>query len=93
MTYEIKCHKNGLVLKAVDENLGVVYEESADDEFQAFANFLRLLTDHYGPQDHGRYSEQRIYVRVEPGDKWEPPKGKHKDYFCSKCGKYIRDDK
>lgn len=33
---------------------------------------LRHLLDHYGPST-SRYSPKRIYVLVEPGDKYEPP--------------------
>ena len=91
MKFEIKKHKNGYLIKAEDEEEGVVYEENEADEFTAFANFLRTLTDFYGPQEDGRYSEKRIYVRIEPGDKWDAPEGKENEYFCEKCGKYIKE--
>jgi hypothetical protein len=37
--------------------------ETGDGEIEAFADFLRLLDEHYGP------SPKRIYISVEPGDK------------------------
>jgi len=65
---------NGLILEiryrddSDDEN-EVVYQEM-EDEVEAFAEFLRFLTDEYGPPT-SRYSPKRIHVIVEPGDKYE----------------------
>lgn len=50
----------------------IVYQEQKDAEIEAFADFLRTIVDHYGPQT-SRYSAKRIFVRIEPGDKYEPP--------------------
>lgn len=55
---------------------GVTDDENS--EHQAFASFLRYLTDQYGPSD-GRHSDERIYIIVGPGDK-------HPDYKCPYCG-------
>ncbi|MBN1868952.1 MAG: hypothetical protein JW847_00015 [Candidatus Omnitrophica bacterium] len=70
--------ENGYVLKVVDQdgNAGepkeIVYQEKYEDEVECFADFLRYLDEHYGPST-SRYSEKRIYIRVEPGDKCESP--------------------
>ena len=49
-----------------------VYVFNGDDgeqsEVEAFAHLLRVIDNIYGPST-GRYSEHRIYIRVEPGDK------------------------
>ena len=76
MKSEIRRVKNGLVLKVADQEDGslgdeVVYQEKYDDEVECFADFLRFLDDEYGPST-SRYSEKRIYVSVEPGDKFGP---------------------
>lgn len=77
MKFEIRHARNGTVLRveqdypdAVPEE--VVYQERDGDEVEAFADFLRYLVDQYGPTT-SRYSPKRIYVSVEPGDKFEPP--------------------
>jgi len=66
MIFEMRGAKNGYILKAswTAEKTGdaeeVVFQEKYDDE--------------YGPST-SRYSPKRTYVRVEPGDKYENPKG------------------
>lgn len=73
--------KNGHILKVcyTAEETGdaeeVVFQEKydEDDELECFADFLRVLNDQYGPST-GRYSPKRIYIRVEPGDKYENSK-------------------
>jgi hypothetical protein len=76
MKFEIRRVQNGAVLRVEPDDPQaeaeeVVYQESTVDELEAFADFLRYLVDHYGPHT-SRYSPKRIYVRTEPGDKFEP---------------------
>lgn len=76
MRFEIRNARNGTILRVEDAGVDgaeeVVYQETEADEIEAFANFLRFLVDHYGPTT-SRYSPKRIWVIVEPGDKYEPP--------------------
>ena len=77
MRFEIRHAQNGTVLRVEQdypdaEPEEVVYQERDGDEIEAFADFLRYLVEHYGPNT-SRYSPKRIYVSVEPGDKFEPP--------------------
>lgn len=77
MKFEIRRVQNGAVLRVEPgypdaETEEVVYQETETDELEAFADFLRYLVDHYGPHT-SRYSPKRIYIRIEPGDKFEPP--------------------
>ena len=77
MNFEVRSARNGVILRIVgdseeDGDEEVVYQETETDEIEAFAEFLRHLLDHYGPTT-SRYSPKRIYVVVEPGDKYEPP--------------------
>ncbi len=74
---EIRRLRNGAVLRVEPEQPGdeaeeYVYQETDSAEIEAFADFLRLLLDHYGPTT-SRYSPKRIHIVVEPGDKYEPP--------------------
>lgn len=90
MKFNIKRHKNGLVICLKDEAEGIVYSEKNEDEIEGWAQFLRELTDSYGPQDHGRYSEKRLHITIQPGDKWEPEKEEDQDkLFCIHCGSWI----
>jgi hypothetical protein len=83
MKFEIRRVQNGAVLR-VEPNCPdaepeeVVYQETETDEIEAFAEFLRYLVDHYGPST-SRYSAKRIYIRVEPGDKYEPARRERND--------------
>lgn len=73
MKFEIKRAKNGILLSVHftdGEFEELVYQEVEENEVEAFANFLRVLDEHYGPST-SRYSPKRIYVRMEPGDKFE----------------------
>lgn len=80
MKFEIKRVTNGLILTAEygsdlpEENITLVYQEPSisleENEAEAFADFLRLINDNFGPMT-SRYSKARIYVTVEPGDKYE----------------------
>lgn len=77
MRFEIRRVQNGAVLRVeLDypdaEAQEVVYQEIEQDEVEAFADFLHYLVEHYGPQT-SRYSPKRIYIRVEPGDKFVAP--------------------
>lgn len=76
MKMEIRHVRNGAVLRVEPEQPGdeveeFVYQESESADIDAFADFLQLLLDHYGPTT-SRYSPKRILVIVEPGDKYEP---------------------
>lgn len=80
MKIEIRNVANGVVLQIEPEQPGdeaqeIVYQAHDHAEVEAFAEFLRYLVDHYGPHT-SRYSPKRIYVRVEPVDKFEPPVNK-----------------
>lgn len=92
MKFEVTRHKNGYLIKAEDEEEGIVYEEIEDDEVKGWVHFLRVLTDEYGPDENrSRYSPNRIYIEIRPGDKWEPPEGsKNSDYWCEKCDHWIK---
>jgi len=77
MKFEIRRVQNGAVLRVEAdypdaETEEIVYQEMEADEIEAFAEFLRCLVEHYGPQT-SRYSPKRIYISVEPGDKYEAP--------------------
>jgi hypothetical protein len=76
MKFEIRRVQNGAVLRvetnSEDSGEEIVYQEQEDDEIEAFADFLRHLVDHYGPTT-SRYSRKRISIRVDPGDKHDPP--------------------
>ncbi len=77
MKFEIRRVQNGAVLRVEPDHPDaqteeVAFQENETDEVEAFADFLRHLVDHYGPQT-SRYSPKRIYVSVEPGDKYEAP--------------------
>lgn len=68
----IRQAKNGLILEVKQgesPSEEVVSQERYGDEIECFADFLRLLNEELGPPT-SRYSEKRIYVRVEPGDKF-----------------------
>ena len=82
MKFEIKSATNGLILKCMDDDNEYVVQQECEDEHEAFADFLRTLTDAYGPID-GRYEAKRIHVIIRPGDK-------HPDYNgCPECGEHT----
>jgi hypothetical protein len=68
--------ENGLILKIdhpnfdVDEPSEMVYQEEYENEVECFADFLREIEEEFGPST-SRHSPKRIYIRVEPGDKFE----------------------
>lgn len=73
MKFEIRSTKNGALLRVEHDNHEgeteeICYQEIDGGEIEAFADFLRLLDEHYGPST-SRYSPKRIYISVEPGDK------------------------
>lgn len=73
MKFEIRRVKNGAVLRVEydypeGEFEEIAYQKTGDGEIEAFADFLRLLNENYGPST-SRYSRKRIYINVEPGDK------------------------
>ena len=79
MKIEIRNALNGVVLRidreSMEEHPEEIVYQAADDpdaEVEAFADFLRFLLKEYGPAS-SRYSAKRIYVIVEPGDKYESP--------------------
>ena len=68
MEFKLQRAKNGIILEMEDEK--VVFQDTEQNEHEMFADFLRYLSDNYGPSD-SRYSPARIYIRVAPGDKHE----------------------
>lgn len=73
MIFEIRKARNGYVLKVSgreDAPEEIVCREKYDDEVECFADFLRYLDEEYGPST-SRYSQKRITINVEPGDKFE----------------------
>jgi len=46
------------------------HTESDQSEVEAFRDLLWQVNNIYGPST-SRYSEHRIYIRIEPGDKHE----------------------
>jgi hypothetical protein len=77
MIFDIKYAKNGYVLNISDPgdpelNEIMVFEESDTSEVQAFASCLHAILDSIGPST-SRYSKERIYIDIRPGDK-------HDDY-------------
>lgn len=73
ITCTIRNAANGCILTIKDEENGdaeILYQEQDGNEIECFAEFLRYICDHYGPST-SRYSEKRIYITVEPGDKYE----------------------
>lgn len=87
MIFEVRRAKNGHILKVTHsaqetgEKEEVVCQEKYDDddEVECFADFLRYLDQEYGPST-SRYSEKRIYIRVESGDKFEDLKSDKKAF-------------
>lgn len=81
MEFKMERAKNGIILIDLDGEK-VVFGECSDEksEHQAFAAFLCYLANNYGPSD-SRYSEERIYINVAPGDKSEKMTGCH---FCGR---------
>lgn len=82
MEFKMRSAKNGWILKD-DEGNELVHADPVDtygdhDEVEAFADFLYTIAEHYGPST-SRYSPKRIYIRIEPGDKYEPPGGVSED--------------
>jgi len=55
------------MLQGVVEYCG---QEKHEDAVECFADFLRTLNEELGPST-SRYSPKRIFIRVEPGDKYE----------------------
>ena len=75
MKFEIRRTKNGALLRVEydhpeGETEEICYQEAEDNEVEAFADFLRILNEYYGPST-SRYSAKRIYILVKPGDKHE----------------------
>jgi hypothetical protein len=73
MKFEIRRTKNGALLRVEHddpegETEEICYQETDDNEIEAFADFLRFLDEHYGPST-SRYSAKRIHILVKPGDK------------------------
>ena len=73
MKFEIRSTKNGALLRVEHdypegETEEICYQETDGGEIEAFADFLRLLDENFGPST-SRYSPKRIYISVEPGDK------------------------
>ena len=76
MKFEIKAVKNGVLVDAsylhTDDAATEQYvaQSIEDTPMQAFAEMLNVLVDNYAPTS-SRYSDERIYILVRPGDKHE----------------------
>jgi hypothetical protein len=70
---KIQYATNGWLLTLVEEGeIDKLYVfshgDSEQSEIEAFRELLTAVHDIYGPTT-SRYSEHRIYIRIEPGDK------------------------
>ncbi len=70
---KIQYATNGWLLTIVEEEeIDKLYVfshgDSEQSEIEAFRDLLTAVHDIYGPTT-SRYSEHRIYIRIEPGDK------------------------
>jgi hypothetical protein len=81
MKFEIKRSENGIILTA-DNGDSYCYQESygGDEDHDAFADFLRVILDNFGPADDGRHEKKRIYISVRHGDNYVCP-----DKPCQYC--------
>lgn len=75
MSLVIKMASNGWILEdhSDPEMVRVQVFEGGDreeDDVKAMQQLLYTISDLVGPTT-SRYSEHRIYVRIEPGDKFE----------------------
>jgi len=75
MSVTIKYCENGWILTHIEEGepdrLYVFsHTGSEQSEVEAFRDLLWQVNDIYGPST-SRYSEHRIYIKVQPGDKHE----------------------
>lgn len=73
MSITIKYAENGWLLIHSEEGESdrvYVFSHNGDDksEVEAFRDLLATVDDIYGPST-SRYSEHRIYIRIEAGDK------------------------
>lgn len=78
MKLEIQTVKNGYIMKDVESGDTFVYQENSDlgetgSEVRCFVDLLQDLDELIGPST-SRYSKERIFVRVEPGDKYDVSK-------------------
>ncbi len=75
MKFEIRRVKNGALLRVEpqtpdEKTEKIVFQETESGEIEAFADFLGILLENYGPTT-SRYSPKRISITIEPGDKFE----------------------
>ena len=73
MKFELIAAKNGFVLEMSGNHHieRLTYQGCDDDEsaeIHRFQEFLHAILDNYGPQTN-RYSKERIYITIAPGDK------------------------
>ncbi len=68
--FTMKSALNGYILSSDDGE--ILYQTTDDDkdEIERFCEFLYAVKEHYGPST-SRYSPKRIYINIEPGDKYE----------------------
>lgn len=79
---EFKQAKNGLIMtithsdgsaeRIVYNDSSMRYDDVESEEIARFRDFLWFITDTYGPTTN-RYSKERIYIEIRPGDKYEEP--------------------
>lgn len=71
MKYTLHYNENGITLTQ-GSGISLVYQDSfnsKDTDVERFVEFLRTVTDHFGPQTN-RYSKQRISINIVEGDKY-----------------------
>ena len=72
---KISMAQNGWILEEVitggfNKTHVFQHNDSSLNEAEAFLELLNTVRDLCGPQD-SRYSEHRVVVKIEPGDKFE----------------------
>lgn len=83
---------NGIILKDAEDNEILFQEDDVESEAQNWADFLRFLTDHYGPSA-GEYSPERVYITVAPGFDHADSDGKYswETLCCPLCDRIPQD--
>jgi hypothetical protein len=80
MRFELKAVKNGWRCASIDDDTEEVV--MAGDEIENFRDFLHAVLDAFGPTTN-RYSDKRISIIFEPGDKNDSAD------HCEKCDRLV----
>lgn len=70
MSVIIKKAENGWILTDEDQTFVFSHDEDEKTEADAFLHLLYQVKESMGPSE-SRYSEHRVMVRIEKGDKFE----------------------